>query len=101
MKRGKKISRSRVSLEILLNAPASDKQKQLMVVSMIAVPLNVILNLVLIPHYKSQFGNGGIGTALATSPTEFCIMIAVVSLLPKGILREFRFSVILKSFLAG
>jgi glycosyltransferase involved in cell wall biosynthesis len=80
---------------------SSDKQKQLMVVSMIAIPLNVTLNLVLIPHYQSRFGNGGIGAALATGLTEFCIMIAVVSLLPKGILREFRFNVILKSFLAG
>jgi len=80
---------------------SSDKQKQLMGVSLAAIPLNVVLNLILIPAWQTHTGNGAIGAALATGITEFGIMASALVLLPKGILNAFRLSILFKSLAAG
>ena len=80
---------------------SSDRQSQLSVVSLIMIPFSAGLNYVLIPYAQSRYGNGGIGCALATSATEFCVMMSMLQLMPKGILKGFRNSVIIKSLLAG
>jgi O-antigen/teichoic acid export membrane protein len=80
---------------------ASDKQKQMSLVSMGAIPVNVGLNMLLIPFFQEREGNGATGAALATVLTEIGIMGMFLALLPKGILKGFRAAVILKSVAGG
>jgi O-antigen/teichoic acid export membrane protein len=80
---------------------ASDRQLKLSVLSLSAIPLNVLLNYVLIPLYQTRGGNGGVGAAIATGLTEIFIMLVALKLLPQGILRGFRFSVVARSILSG
>jgi O-antigen/teichoic acid export membrane protein len=81
---------------------SSDKQKQMSLISLFAIPFNVGLNFLLIPYFQRTLANGGLGSALTTMVTEMCIMTAMLTQLPKGMLRGFRFSVPLKiAFSAG
>ncbi len=80
---------------------ASDKQKQLSIISFVAIPINMFLNFLLIPYFQARDGNGAIGSAAATGVTEIFIMISALRLIPKGILEDFRFSVAIKSISAG
>jgi O-antigen/teichoic acid export membrane protein len=80
---------------------ASNKQRQQSILALIAIPLNVGLNLLLIPYFQLSAENGGIGAGIATVITEFFIMIAGLWLMPKGILKGFRFHVVLKGIIAG
>jgi len=80
---------------------ASDKQKSLMSVSLVTIPINVVLNFILIPYTQDHFSNGGIGAAVATGITEIFVMSSFLLLLPKGVLQNFRYQVVFKSLLAG
>ena len=80
---------------------ASDKQRHQSILALCAIPFNVGLNFVFIPYTQVHFGNGGIGAGLATVLTEFFIMTSGLALLPKGILKGFRTSVVLKTLAAG
>ena len=80
---------------------ASEKQKQFSIVSLVAIPLKLALNYFLIRHFQSESGNGGIGAAIATALTELGIMVAALSITPKGVLHGFRVDVIWKTLLAG
>jgi O-antigen/teichoic acid export membrane protein len=87
---------------ILVNTVlASDKQRRWSIVALIAVPLNVLLNFLLIPYTQTHYGNGGLGAAITTFITESFIMINAVVLVPKGILRVSRIGVPLKGVVAG
>jgi Na+-driven multidrug efflux pump len=70
-------------------------------VSLCAIPVNVGLNFFLINFFQANYGNGGIGSAVATVLTELGIMISAISLLPKGLLRGFRYSLVIKSVASG
>jgi O-antigen/teichoic acid export membrane protein len=80
---------------------ASNKQTQQSVLALVAIGVNVGMNIFLIPFFQLRFNNGGIGAGLATICTELFIMIAGLALLPKGIFSGFRFSVMFKSAGAG
>jgi Na+-driven multidrug efflux pump len=87
---------------ILVNTVlASDKQRRWSFVALIAVPLNVLLNYLLIPYTQTHYGNGGLGAAVTTFITESFIMINAVALVPKGILRVSRIGVPLKGVVSG
>jgi O-antigen/teichoic acid export membrane protein len=79
---------------------ASDRQQQQALTALAAIPLNVGLNVVLIPYSQGRWGNGGIGSALATVVTEVIIMVSWVRLLPPGTLAGFRTPVVLKGVVA-
>lgn len=80
---------------------AFDRQRQWSTVALLAIPLSVGLNYLLIPMFQTQMGNGGIGSALATNLVELFIMVSAIVLMPKGILRGDGFSVPLKALLSG
>jgi O-antigen/teichoic acid export membrane protein len=80
---------------------ASDRQRQQSMLALGAIPVNIGLNLLLIPYFQEVTGNGGIGAALATGLTEFAIMIVMFSILPGGVLAGFRVSVVFKSLAGG
>lgn len=76
---------------------ASDRQNQLVVVSLAAIPLNIILNLFMIPYFESVSANGAIGAALATGITELAIFISGLQLLPKGTLEGLSKGAVIKA----
>lgn len=80
---------------------ASDKQKQLAFVALFATPLNVIINYFLIPYTQINFNNGGLGAAVATLLTEIYVMIFAICIMPRGILKGFKYSVLLKGIFSG
>jgi O-antigen/teichoic acid export membrane protein len=80
---------------------ASDKQKQLSVTAFCAIVVNVGLNYILIPYAQSNFGNGGIGSAITTIATEFFILMSMTTMLHKTVLHDCKISVQLKSIAAG
>jgi O-antigen/teichoic acid export membrane protein len=80
---------------------SSDKQRQQSILALCAIPVNIGLNYLLIPYSQTRFGNGGLGAALSTGLTEVFIMLGMLSLIPRGILKGFRFSVVIKCVSAG
>jgi O-antigen/teichoic acid export membrane protein len=80
---------------------ASDRQRQQAVLALCAIPFNIGLNLFLIPFAQQQWGNGGMGSALATVVTEATIMVFWFSLLPRGTMAGFRGRVVVKGCVAG
>ena len=81
---------------------SSDMQKRQSIIALAAIPLNIGLNLLLIPYTQQQYANGGIGAATATVVTELCIMISLLVLVRKrGLLEGFRFQVMGKGIVAG
>jgi O-antigen/teichoic acid export membrane protein len=79
---------------------SSDKQRQQSVLALCAIPINIGLNYFLISYSQARFGNGGLGAAVSIVITEFIIMLGRLSL-ARGILRGFRFSVVIKGVTAG
>lgn len=77
-----------VSITIILGAvlAAVDRQRAWLVVGLIAVVINIALNLVMIPWAVRHFENGAIGAAAVTVVTEFAIMIGASTLRPRGVL---------------
>lgn len=67
----------------------ADRQRTWAVVGLVAVGLNVGLNLVLIPWTQQAVGNGGLGAAAATLLTELFIFGCALRLLPAGWLSSF------------
>ncbi len=63
---------------------ALDRQKAWAAIAGVAALVNIGLNSVLIPHFQSATGNGGIGAAIATDLTELFVMLGAIRLLPKG-----------------
>lgn len=80
---------------------ASDKQKMLSINALAAIFINLGLNYLLIPYFEVHYGNGGIGSAIATLITEFFIMCGMLYLVPKEILRNARIVTSLKAIVSG
>ncbi len=77
-----------VSLDIILGsiAMAADRQRQWVIVSVIATIFNPLLNLVAIPQSQRLFDNGAIGAATVTVLTEVILLVGGIALRPKGVL---------------
>lgn len=80
---------------------SSDRQRKLVLVSLTAIPLNIILNLLLIPFFQEHNMNGGIGVAVATGSTEIFMMVSMLRMLQRGSLKGLRLDVIVKALAAG
>ncbi len=80
---------------------AFDRQRQWSIVALLAIPLSIALNWLLIPIFQNQMGNGGVGSALATNLVELFIMASAIILMPKGVIRGNGFAVPLKGIAAG
>ena len=74
---------------------------QFSIVSLCAIPVKFGLNYGLIVFFQDFMGNGGIGAGIATVVTELGIMVALISITPRGTLSGFRSGIIFKSALAG
>jgi O-antigen/teichoic acid export membrane protein len=92
-----------VYVDIMLGTAllASDKQRQLSVLSFSAIIVNVGLNYALIPFTQIHFTNGGIGSAVATIITEFYIMLSMTMMLRKTVLLDCGITVQMKAILSG
>jgi len=80
---------------------ASDKQRQSMIISLAAIPLNIGINWFLIPYFQRTAGDGAIGATTATGITEIFVMAALLSILPAGLLKGLRWMVMLKGAAAA
>ena len=80
---------------------ASDRQRQWVIAAFVAMLVNPALNYVLIPLTQSHFGNGGIGSAIATLLTEFLVMCMALALMPRTIFEHPRIDRSLKGIVAG
>ena len=92
-----------IYLDIILGSAlmgAANRQKAWAVIGLIAIFINVAINWMLIPYTQLIYLNGGIGAAIATLFTEIFVMIAALSLLPREYLKTFKFSYLIKPFLA-
>lgn len=79
-----------VYLDIMLGAAlfASDRQRGWSLISFLAIFVNVLLNVFLIPWFQFHTGNGGIGAAIATLLTEMFVMVGALILMPKDIFKN-------------
>jgi O-antigen/teichoic acid export membrane protein len=77
-----------VGMDIVLGTVvvAADRQRQWVIVGVIAALFNPILNLAAIPLTEQAFGNGAIGAALITVFTELILMVGALRLRPPGVL---------------
>jgi O-antigen/teichoic acid export membrane protein len=80
---------------------ASDRQTGMMILALALIPINVILNLVMIPYCQEHFDNGAIGASVATALTELSFTIGAILMLPSGSLSGFRLSILPKGLMAG
>jgi O-antigen/teichoic acid export membrane protein len=77
-----------VSIDIVLGTVifANDRQKQWIIVGVLAAVVNPILNVFAIPFALHTFHNGAIGAAIVTVGTEVLILIGGLWLRPKGVM---------------
>ncbi len=80
---------------------ACDKQKQWAMTSFSAVFVNITLNYFMIPYTQTEYGNGGIGAAIATIITEFFVMVSAISILPKELFSPSSVIISLKAIAGG
>jgi O-antigen/teichoic acid export membrane protein len=77
-----------VSINMILGTVivAVDRQRQWLVISIVAAIINPVLNLVAIPATARWFGNGAIGAAFVTVLTEAIPTVGCLILRPSGVL---------------
>ena len=80
---------------------ALDRQKAWATVAFAAIFVNVGFNYFLIRYFQTQFGNGGIGAAIATDFTELFVMVCAIWMLPKAIFTGKFFVITLKGVASG
>ena len=80
---------------------AADQQRKMSFLSLSAIPLNVVMNFIMIPYFQTTMHNGAIGAAVATGGVEIFIMVVMIRLLPNGIFSGFRTVVLYKTLSAG
>jgi O-antigen/teichoic acid export membrane protein len=80
---------------------AVGRERQWLAISVGACILNPVLNWVLITHTHRQYGNGGIGAALATLATEVFVLFYALHLLPRGTFSRASARVALRAAAAG
>jgi len=80
---------------------AADRHRQWTFAALIAMVANPVLNYFMIPFTQSHFGNGGIGSAIATLVTELAVMCMALSLMPHKMFEHARQEISLKGMLAG
>lgn len=80
---------------------AVDRQRHWSVVAFLAIIVNVVLNYLFIPYTQLHSGNGGVGAAIATIITEFFVMCAALSLLPRDFFAGAGIAAQVKSIVAG
>lgn len=80
---------------------ASDKQRRSSVIAFLAMLLNPLLNLFMIPYFQSRHGNGGIGASFATLITECFLLVCSVIALPKSMFSFMNLGVIVKGLVAA
>lgn len=92
-----------VYIDIVLGTTlfASDKQRQWTLVALAAVFVNPLLNYFLIPYTQTNYGNGGLGAAVATIITEFFVLVGALSIMPGTALNASSIAVPLKTIGGG
>ena len=92
-----------VSLDIVLGSVvmAADRQRQWVVISVIATIFNPLLNLVAIPQSQRLFDNGAIGAAVVTVLTEVILLVGGIALRPQGVLDRTTVNGLLRIMLAS
>ena len=88
-----------IYIDIILGSAllsAADRQKSWATVGLFAIFVNIGINAVLIPYTQANYGNGGIGAAIATLFTEVFMMISALYLLPGTYLKGFKIAYLLK-----
>lgn len=87
---------------ILISAlVASDRHRQWSTAAFVAMLVNAVLNVLMIPYAQTALGNGGIGSAIATLMTELLVMCMALFLMPDGLLERADAGVSLKGIVAG
>jgi O-antigen/teichoic acid export membrane protein len=77
-----------VGIDIVLGSVvvAADRQKQWVIVGVVAAIFNPLVNLAVIPLSEQWFGNGAIGAAVVTVVTELILLAGALRLRPAGVL---------------
>ncbi len=92
-----------IFIDIILGSAlmsAANRQKAWAVVGLLAIGVNIIANMILIPHTQLYYLNGGIGAAIATFITELFVMVVALYLLPRHYLKTFKSAHIWKPAMA-
>lgn len=80
---------------------SNDRQKRIVIVSIVATVINVTVNYYAIAYFQHNYGNGAIGAAVTTGITELCVMSMSVAILPKGCFSTNNLALAAKTLLAG
>jgi O-antigen/teichoic acid export membrane protein len=92
-----------ISMDIVLGTViiAADRQRQWVIVGLVAAIFNPLLNVVAIPAAQSMFGNAAIGAAAVTVVTELILMAGALILRPAGVLDGATAGILLRISLAS
>jgi stage V sporulation protein B len=92
-----------VSITVVLGGAiaASDRQNAWLVVGVVAVIVNIGLNLAAIPWTVHRYHNGAIGAATVTVVTEMAILIGAMTLRPPGVFDRSTVSFLLRCGVAS
>jgi O-antigen/teichoic acid export membrane protein len=92
-----------ISLDIVLGTViiAADRQRQWVIVGLVAAIFNPLLNIFAIPMSMSLFDNGAIGAAAVTVLTEIILMAGAFILRPAGVLDRATSGLLLRIVVAS
>ncbi len=80
---------------------STDRQKPWTIVVIIATLATIPLDLILVPWFHSNFGNGALGGTTAFIITELIMMSGALYLLPRGALGKENFWMAVRTIFAG
>lgn len=82
-------------------AISADRQRAMAWALALTLLIDVILNIIMIPYFEREYGNGGIGAAITTLAAEVVMIVIAVKLMPQGVFNRAMKTMIGKILLAA
>lgn len=81
-------------------AISADRQKAMAWALGATLLFNIVMNVIAVPYFQDEYGNGGIGAAITTLTAEVVMIAFAIKLMPKGVFDR-KMNVMLSKIIFG